>query len=114
MTFVRALIRADRWREWHLSIPIYDGRNCPECGALCVGKGARRDHQAWHMRRTEWDSTMMEAVRRTAIAAGLKPRMMAADDSADGLYEHAPDESGYVNLRELGGQDDDDEEDDDE
>jgi hypothetical protein len=87
MGFVRALIRADRWQEWHLSVPIYDGRNCPECGALCVGKEARKAHQAWHMRRTEFDTYMLDAMRIVCDRLGLKVGKPDGEDSPDGLYE---------------------------
>lgn len=114
MTFIRALIPADRWRDWELSVPIYDGRRCPDCGALCVGKRARKAHQGWHQARTEFDTMIVEAIRKTAIGAGLTPRMMAADRSPDGMYEAEGQAAGYVDLRELeaGGDDYDDEEDD--
>jgi hypothetical protein len=87
MTFVRAFIRADRWREWYLSIPVYDGRNCPECGALCVGKGPRKDHQAWHTARTEFDTLILDAVRQLADRLGLNVVEPRHEDSPDGLYE---------------------------
>jgi hypothetical protein len=87
MTFIRAFIRADRWREWYLSIPVYDGRNCPECGALCVGKGPRKDHQAWHTARTEFDSQLLDAVRVYADELGLNVVEPRSDEAPDGLYE---------------------------
>jgi hypothetical protein len=87
MTFIRAFIRADRWREWYLSIPVYDGRNCPECGALCVGSGPRKDHQAWHTLRTEFDSQLLEAVRQLADHQGLNVVEPRGEDAPDGLYE---------------------------
>jgi hypothetical protein len=87
MSFVRALIRADRWLDWELTVPIYDGRQCPECGALCVGKQARRAHQQWHMRRTEFDSLTRDALRRLVVAAGLNPVEHDPEDAPDGLYD---------------------------
>jgi hypothetical protein len=88
MSFVRALIRADRWREWPLTVPIYDGRQCPECGALCVGKSARKDHQDWHMRRTDFDTQVLDAVRQLASRAGLNVVEPQGEESPDGLYEY--------------------------
>ena len=87
MGFVRALIRADRWRDWYLSIPVYDGRNCPECGSLCVGSGPRKDHQRWHTLRTEFDSQLLEAVRQIADRLGLNVVEPRSDEAPDGLYE---------------------------
>jgi hypothetical protein len=113
MSFVRAVIRADRWREWYLSIPIYDGRNCPECGALCVGSGPRRDHQGWHTARTEFDTHLLEAVRQLAERLGLNVVEPRGDESPDGLYEYEDTDSRLTRKARAvvgggGGEDDDD------
>jgi hypothetical protein len=88
VSFVRAIIRADRWRDWYLSIPVYDGRNCPECGALCIGRGPRKDHQQWHMQRTQFDSLTRDALHRLVRAVGLNPVELDPDDAPDGLYDN--------------------------
>jgi hypothetical protein len=110
MSFVRALIRVDRWQEWHLSVPIYDGRDCPECGALCIGKNARRVHQQWHMRRTEFDSVTRDALRRLVVAAGLNPVELDPSEAPDGLYDdEGLDERLTRKARIVVGEDDYDE-----
>jgi hypothetical protein len=116
MSFVRAFIKADRWRDWPLVIPIYDGRMCPECGALCVGKKSRRAHLGWHIQRTDFDSKILDAVRQLAVAAGLNVVEPHRDDAPDGLYDY--DDEGLDDrldrkARQVAELDDYDEEDDD-
>jgi len=33
---------------WVLVIPIYDGRECPECRALVCGRKPQQQHERWH------------------------------------------------------------------
>jgi hypothetical protein len=90
--FVRSFVRLDRWREWPLVVPIYDGRQCPECGALCVGVRARKVHQGWHTKRTEWDSALREAVRKLVVRAGLNVVELANGAAPDGIYDEDDDD----------------------
>lgn len=114
MTFVRSFVRPARWLDWHLSIPIYDGRDCPECGALIIGPKRRKAHQEWHTARTEWDSHIREAIRRLASELGLNVREPRREDAPDGIYDEDQDDRLTAKARLVHGYDDEDDEDDDE
>jgi hypothetical protein len=112
MGFVRSFVRMDRWLDWKLVIPIYDGRQCPECGGLVVGVKARKAHQEWHTARTEWDSHIREAIRRLAAELGLNVREPRREDAPDGIYDEDIDERLTAKARAVVGGDyeeDDDE-----
>lgn len=84
----------ERWQQWKTVMPLYDGRECPDCGAVCIGKGARRTHREWHIDRTEFDSRAVDALRRLIREAGLNP-VESAELSRGELPE------GYNQLGDL-------------
>lgn len=45
MTFTRVRFRRG---DWDIKLPLYDGRECPECRAVVCGPRARKAHEAWH------------------------------------------------------------------
>jgi len=92
MTFVRSFVRVDRWLDWKMVMPVYDGRQCPECGACVVGRKGQKAHLEWHTRRTEWDSHLREAIRRALVELGLNPVELPPDEAPDGLYDVAEEE----------------------
>ena len=108
MTVVRSVVRVERWLDWHLSIPLYDGRDCPECGALAVGKAARKAHQEWHTARTDWDSHIREAIRRLASELGLSVREPRREDAPEGIYDEDQDERLTAKARLVHGYEDED------
>ena len=92
------------YHRWRPVLPLYDGRECPDCGAVVCGRESRRSHREWHMAaeaHREWvQSTLLQVARY----AGMTVPELARDVQGDG-YER-------VDLAaELAG---DDEEDDDE
>lgn len=50
---------------WPLVIGLYDGRQCPRCGALACGKTARRLHRQDH---ADTDGRLLELERAMGIA----------------------------------------------
>jgi hypothetical protein len=70
MSFFRAVRRHDQWR---VVLSLYDGRACPDCGAVVVGRDYRNAHRHWHTAQTEFDSRLLEAVRRCVLELGLNP-----------------------------------------
>lgn len=103
-------------------MPVYDGRECPDCGACVLGSRARKHHQAWHNQRTDYDSQILAAVRKLASRAGLNVIEPAREEAPDGLYDDYDDQlTGKANAAMNGGSyvrldhdDTDEEEDDDE
>jgi hypothetical protein len=115
MPFVRSFVRVDRWLDWKVVMPVYDGRQCPECAAAVVGRKGQKAHQEWHTRRTEFDSTLLAAVRKMALKMGLNPVEMRPGDTPDGLYDVDEDQDERLTrkARQVAELDDYDEEDDD-
>ncbi len=107
-----SLIRVPRWGQWKLVLSLYDGRECPDCGSVCIGKKARQVHRQWHIDRTDFDSRAVDALRRLVVEAGLNPVDLA---EPEGRYEADDlDERLTAKVRAVVGGGYDDEEDDDE
>jgi hypothetical protein len=92
------------YHRWRLVLPLYDGKECPDCGVPVCGREARRVHREYHMRRQEWEEWAVSTILQVARYAGMQVEEQAGGEAGDAY--------GRVDLAaEL---DDDDEEDDDE
>jgi len=83
-------------------MPLYDGRACPDCGAVVCGREDRRLHREWHMQERAWQEWVTDTLMRAAKAAGLP-----VIDVQPGELEHQADKYARVDLTKP----DDDEED---
>ena len=91
------------YHRWRNVLPLYDGRSCPDCGAVVCGREDRRVHREWHMQERAWQEWAENVVRQVAVFAGMTVQ-------EHDVGEVAGDGYGRVDLAaEL----DDDEEDDD-
>lgn len=101
---MRSFVPFARHRPWKLTMPVYDGRECPDCGACVLGSRARKHHQAWHNQRTDYDSQILAAVKQLARRAGLNVVEAAHEDAPDGLYDDYDDQlTGKANAAMNGG-----------
>ena len=58
--------------RWKVIIPIYDGRECPDCGAICCGDAAVSRHERWHVDTINWEDRVTEWQRKlTSSLAAL-------------------------------------------
>jgi hypothetical protein len=94
------------YHGWRKVLPLYDGRECPDCGAVILGREGRRLHREHHLRLEAWQDQVVAALRAVSRYAGMT--VLEHDDGEPNSGE------GYnrVNLRVP--EYDDDEEDDDE
>ena len=95
------------YHRWRPVLPLYDGRECPDCGAVVCGREARRRHREDHMAREAWEGWVTDTLMQLAAWTG-HPVTEAEGKDAPG------DGDGYgrVDLA-VPDDDDDDEEDDD-
>jgi hypothetical protein len=91
------------YHGWKKVLPLYDGRECPDCGAVVLGREARRVHREHHMAHRAWEEWVTDTLMQLAVHAGL-----AVEEPTGG---EAGDDYGRVDVAaaELA----DDEEDDD-
>jgi hypothetical protein len=83
----RLFAPVQRWKDWKTVLPLYDGRQCPDCAAVTIGKDARQQHRAWHVARTEYDSNLSQAVAVIARHAGLKVGFADPENAPDGHWD---------------------------
>lgn len=57
--------------KWRQVLSLYDGRECPQCAAVCIGGAARIAHRRYHEEQLDWQRRMVDAVRSLALKAGL-------------------------------------------
>jgi hypothetical protein len=91
------------YRGWRKVLPLYDGRECPDCGAVILGRQGRRLHREWHMAERAWKEWAEVTIMQVARKAGLR-----VEEPAGG---EASDEYQLISVGDL--ELDDDEEDDD-
>jgi hypothetical protein len=89
MPLFQAVRRAKRWP---VVIPIYDGRRCPDCGALVLGDKGQDLHRAHHEAQLHWQEAITEALRQTATGAGLSVGEDAGGGEIAGLDLQADEE----------------------
>jgi hypothetical protein len=95
------------YHRWRTVLPLYDGKECPDCGVPVLGREARRIHREEHMRRQEWEQWVENTVRQIATFAGMT--VLEAEEKRAG-----GDEYGRVDLAgELPGDDEEDDDDED-
>lgn len=99
------LRRSEVHHRWRMVLPLYDGRECPDCGVPVLGREARRRHREEHARRREWEEWAQATIVQVARYAGMQVEQAAA-----GQLEHQADDYQRVDLTDTG----DDEEEDDE
>jgi Ubiquitin-Binding Zinc Finger len=76
-----------RWRDWKTVLPLYDGRQCPDCAATVIGRHARQEHRDWHVARTEYDSELAQALAVIGRHAGVKVAFADPRDAPDGRWD---------------------------
>jgi hypothetical protein len=88
-----------RHEKWPVRLSLYDGRACPDCGAIVVGRDDRQAHRESHIRQTEFDSAVREFLRRLAEHTGMGYQLPEGESPA---YDQEPDDDeieevdGYV------------------
>lgn len=83
-------------------LPLYDVRECPQCGAMCMGEKAVYRHRTDHFERDkadkelyEWQMDITETIRAVCDKMGISYAIAERDDSDnDDVIESTPD--GYV------------------
>lgn len=91
------------YHRWKSVLPLYDGRQCPDCGAVVCGREARREHREWHMAEEAWREWSQATLLQVARFAGMQVPELAKQDQAD--------EVTHVDLRAPAYDDDEEDED---
>ena len=89
---MRVLGRVRRWQRWRVALPLYDGRACPDCGAVCVGRGDRQVHRDWHIQRTQHDTAISDAIAVVATRLGLTVGYEHLGELPEGRYDPEEDD----------------------
>jgi hypothetical protein len=92
------------YHRWRSVLPLYDGRECPDCGVPVLGREARRVHRELHMAQQAWQEWVGDTLMQLARWTGHPVIEPARGEAGD--------EYGRVDLAAV--ELDDDEEDDDE
>lgn len=82
------------YHRWKSVLPLYDGRQCPDCGAVVCGREARREHRELHMRTEQWQEWVADTFMRIAKHVGIPTIEPAVKDQAAGVTHvdlRAPD-----------------------
>lgn len=72
--------------KWPIVLPLYDGRQCPECSAVVFGWQAQQTHKTYHKRFAALDKAvrqLIEAVRVLATDAGFAIREAPVEDGGE-------------------------------
>lgn len=88
----------DRFSKWPVVLALYDGRACPDCGAVVIHWQWRNTHKELHARQAEFERALHilnDSVRNIARFLEMDVRSATPDDEPGG------DDDGY-------GDDDDD------
>jgi hypothetical protein len=72
------------YHGWKKVLPLYDGRECPDCGAVVLGREARRLHREYHMAEREWQESIEGLVRQIARYAGMTVVEHDGGEAGDG------------------------------
>ena len=76
-----------QYRNWHVVLPLDDGRECPDCRVPVVGEEACIAHIRKHETDTEWANQVVVALHRLCAVTGLTvaelPREDDSNDSDD-------------------------------
>ena len=73
------------YRGWRKVLPLYDGRECPDCGAVIIGREGRELHRSYHLWLANWQDTTTAALRTISRHVGLaveEYNQAGADDYA--------------------------------
>lgn len=93
----------DLWRaRWPMVLPLYNIRECPQCGALCMGDKAVYRHRTDHFASDkdarelyEWQMQITESLRAICDKLGIGYAIAERnDDDNDDVIESEPD--GYI------------------
>ena len=72
-------------RRWPVVLPIYDGRQCPECHVPIIGHKARTKHTRMHEAKGEWDEYVHTVLAKLCEVAGM--RMMEPEEVSNARRE---------------------------
>ena len=95
------MLRGNKWRrEWRIVMPLYDGRECPECGACCIGRESQRTHWDWHNEQREWQGTANQnfelLARKSGLPFGFEDQNHEDNDSDNDTEPDGKGSDGYV------------------
>lgn len=79
------------FHRWRLVIPLQDGKECPDCGAVVCGREGRRLHREWHMHTGRWQEWVGDTLMRLAGELGIPTVDLPREDQGG--------EGGRVDLR---------------
>lgn len=98
------------YHRWAMVMPLHDGRQCPDCGALVCGRDARRLHRELHMQTEQWQEWVGDTLMQIARHVGIPT--IEPDREHQGELPGQGDEYGRVDLKAPEYDDDDLDEDD--
>lgn len=81
--------------RWKQVIPVYDGRECPDCGAVCLGPKMQSRHERWHVDQLHWQERLIKSLAGVFRKAGLGVVFERAGNDDD---DEEIGEDGYVSL----------------
>ena len=96
--------------RWKQVIPVYDGRECPDCGAVCLGPKMQSRHERWHVDQLHWQERLVKSITDLFRKSGLRVAFeRPGDDEDDEDDEETTGEDGYIRLAAKHDDEDDNE-----
>lgn len=90
-----------RYKKWPIRVPLWDARECPDCGALTIGDNGQDEHRAYHEAIVEWQDWAEEVIKQAAAGAGLTPWEPTGDAGEYHALDLNPDELHDAKRRRI-------------
>jgi hypothetical protein len=91
------MLRGSKWRKrWSIAIPLYDVRECPECGALVKGNDGQHRHWIYHNGQREWRAIVNDNFQVMADALEIETQSENQTDMESDDKEDEKETTGYV------------------